>query len=205
MPDYSRKTETELEDIYLEGSNLSRAEAEEELMRRGIEQDDDGYFEFESEYQEPKDKSINYDEVKFGPIVLGILGIAVLLVGLFCTHFILGYSTNYTTEIWVGFGISLVLMILTRGRSKFFNFIFYLGCFAFLTRLFVNIIEYSEDQSYMSFLFVDETTDMIDLIKYGFLYAVYIFFAPYLLMKYGTSYVRMLRKPKTNKNSSLNL
>lgn len=190
MPDYTKKTDEDL--IHL-NEIYGDWEAGDELENRGYVQTRKG------EWVEI------YEPFVTSRTLLFFAGVIALLAGLFCTHFILGYSTNYTIQIWVGFVVSLVLMILTRGRSKFFNFIFYLGCFALLTRLFVNIIEYSEGQSYMSFLFEDETTDLIVLIKYGLFYAIYIFFAPYLLMKYGTSYVRLLRKAKPIKNKSLNI
>lgn len=192
MGKYSKKSDNFVEDKYTRGLNSERYEAEKELIRRGFNRDDNGSYKFEKDYEGHSEK---YEPTNLGPLFLIIVGTLLLITALFCTHFILGYSINFTLHIWIGFGVSLVLAILSKGRSKFFNFIFFLGCFSILTRFFVTIIEYTEGTTYIEFL-SSNTTDLIDLIKYGFFYAIYIFFAPYFLMKYGTFYIRTLTKSK---------
>ena len=130
-----------------------------------------------------------------------VVGIIVLLGSLIGTHFILGYSVNFTVPIWIGFGISFLLMILAKGNSKFFNFIFFLGCVAASTRFFATIIGLIENTDYVTYIYAD-STGIGDMIKYGFFYAIYIFFVPYILMKLITGIVRMISKPKYDEGKS---
>ncbi|MBM7620002.1 hypothetical protein JOC95_001854 [Bacillus tianshenii] len=190
MSKYSNKNSSELESLYQSGHS-DNYKIEQELFRRGYDQDNDGYFSFEEEYGQGNGKE---EESGLGALFLLIFGAVLVVASLIGSHFILGYSTNYTPHIWIAFGLSFLFMVLSRGRSKFLNFVFYLGCFALATRLFVTIIEMLENEVYVSYITHDSTT-LTDMIKYGFYYGIYIAFVPYLTMKIITAITRAFREP----------
>lgn len=130
-----------------------------------------------------------------------VIGIVVLIACLLGSHFAIGYSVNFTRYIWIGFSIALVLMVLGRGRTKFLNFIFFLGCLAASTRFFATIVGLFEDTDYVHYFYA-ESTSLGDLLKYGFFYAVYISIVPYLLMKICAGLARVLMG-KNQKESNI--
>ncbi|MGD6991092.1 hypothetical protein [Sutcliffiella horikoshii] len=190
MANYSKKSVEELEVIY---ENSNSYGVEQELLNRGYEQDDNGYFEFEEEYGKEE------EDFGLGALFLLIVGALLVMASLIGTHYILGYSTNYTSHILICFALTSLFMVLSSGKSKFFNFLFYLGCFALATRLFVPIIEMLENDTYVNFITRDATTLSV-LIKYGFYYGVYITLVPYISMKIITALTRSIRKPHVGGN-----
>ncbi|WP_160719662.1 hypothetical protein [Bacillus sp. USDA818B3_A] len=207
MPDYHFRSDSDLKDDYYRGDPSQRDEAIKELSRR-YGRDDDGYFEFENGYEDPDDiKAKNESDSSsiFGlaPLFLIIIGIVVLIACLLGAHFVLGYSVNFSRYIWIGFSISLMLMVLGRGNSKFLNFIFFLGCLAATTRFFATIVGMIENSDYVSYLYADSTS-LWDMIKYGFFYAIYILIVPYLVLKICTALARVLMSKSQNDTTSLN-
>ncbi len=195
MADYSRKTDEELQRIYDGGNGGDELSAEFE--ERGYELDP--YFGLWSKKKEVKEE----EESGFGSLFLVILGVIVLIASLIGANIIIGYAVNFTKYIWIGFAITLLLMILGKGRSKFLNFIFFLGCLAASTRMFATIIGMVENTDYVTYFFA-ESTGILDMIKWGFFYAVYIFIVPYIVMKLITAIVRGVSKTNSNKNTTLN-
>lgn len=196
MADYSRKTDEELQRIYERsngGDDISFA-----LEDRGYELDP--YSGVWSEKKEDRKE----EESGFGSLFLAIIGGIVLIASLIAANIVIGYAVNFTKYIWIGFSITFLLMILGKGRSKFLNFIFFLGCLAVSTRMFATIIGMVENTDYVTYIFA-ESTGILDMIKWGFFYAVYIFIVPYIVMKLITAIVRGVSKTKSSNSNNTTL
>ncbi|APH04166.1 hypothetical protein [Bacillus weihaiensis] len=176
----------ELDEDLMEYSSWGDYEAEIELEERG--------------YVKSKGHWVNDDSSTV--FAIGIIKIALviaLLIFVFIgAHFIIGMSVVYQVYIYIGFVVTTVLMYLTRAKSKFFNFLFYLGCLAIATRQFANFIGHFIGEDYMTYVFIqDADTDV--LFKSGFYYIVYTLIVPYLMMKSILAIVREIRGVPKNK------
>ncbi|GAB6462114.1 hypothetical protein bcgnr5390_11220 [Bacillus luti] len=193
MGNYTNKTDEELERIYEHGSDSERRRADKELENRGLIEDEYG-----------NRKQDVPDVPNIGGSLLFILGLAALVAGLLGSLIIVTGAVVYEAYIYIGFILTFVLMYLAKGRFPFVNFLFYLGCLALATRLFANVIEMMENVDFATFL--NRRGDGLGgIIKYGFLYAIYIFFIPLFSMKLITAIVRKMHSKSENKNSTLNV
>ncbi|MCM3568992.1 hypothetical protein [Neobacillus mesonae] len=158
--------------------------AEEELYSRGYAQDSGRW--------------ITETEMSFalGKIILEIALVIALLLG---THFLVAYSIDFQLYVFIGFPITFLLMILGKGTSKFFNILFWIGCWALATRCFPLVFELIEDADYVEYF--NAGPGLWEWIKYGFIYAAYAAIIPYLVMKIITFIVAAFMD-KEEENSS---
>ncbi|WP_368908194.1 hypothetical protein, partial [Bacillus wiedmannii] len=190
MGDHSNKSDEELERLYYEGNARASRDAENKLYDRGYTLGPDS---------DTWDVALNQNDThSVGiPIPTGqgvfILVLAILIAGLIAFFIggflVIAYAVEYATYIYIGFVISFVLMCVTKGNSRFINFLFYLGCLALVTRLFTNVIELFENVDYVTFIMRD-TDGLGVIIKYGIIYSIYAAIIPLLLMKIITAIVR---------------
>ncbi|MCU7667579.1 hypothetical protein [Bacillus thuringiensis] len=193
MGNYSNKSDEELERIYEQGNDRDRYRADEELVRRGL---------IENEHGNRIQNDVDVPNI--GGSLLFILGLAAIAAGLLGALIIVAGAVVYEVYIYIGFILTFALMYLAKGRFPFVNFLFYLGCLALATRLFANVIEMMENVDFATF--INRRTDGLGvIIKYGFLYAIYIFIIPLFSMKLITSIVRKMHSKSENKNSKLNV
>nr|WP_255259420.1 hypothetical protein [Bacillus wiedmannii] len=203
--DHSNKSDEELERLYYEGNARASRDAENKLYDRGYTLDPDS---------DTWDVALNQNNThSVGiPIPTGqgafILVLAILIAGLIAFFIggflVIAYAVEYATYIYIGFVISFVLMYVTKGNSRFINFLFYLGCLALATRLFTNVIELFENVDYVTFIMRD-TDGLGVIIKYGIIYIIYAAIIPLLLMKRITAIIRKTKLKSNNKNSTLNV
>jgi len=204
MGKYSHKSDYELEIMREQGGNSvnDSLEIEIELENRGYEQDENGYFEFEPEH---KSKINNVNDVESevsgdGFLFKLILGAAFVIFCLFGTPVIVGYAINYSVIIYIGFILTFVLMYLAKATIPTLNSLFYLGCFALMTRFYADLVGYWEHTDYLTFIYRDSTNNVV-LIKYAVIYIVYIAIVPTLLFKA----IKMITWATYNKNKKTNL
>lgn len=193
MGNYSNKSDEELEQIYEHGSDRERYRADEELVNRGL---------IENEHGNRVRNDVDVPNI--GGTLLFILGLAAIAAGLLGALIIVAGAVVYEVYIYIGFILTFALMYLAKGRVPFVNFLFYVGCLALATRLFANVIEMMENVDFATF--TNRRTDGLGvIIKYGFFYAIYIFIIPLLSMKLITSIVRKIHSKSENKKSTLNI
>ncbi len=205
MGDHSNKSDEELERLYYEGNTRVSRDAENKLYDRGYTLDPDS---------DTWDVGSNQNDThSVGvPILTGqgtfLLFLAILIGGLIAFFIggflVIAYAVEYATYIYIGFVISFILMYVTKGNSRFMNFLFYLGCLALATRLFTNVIELFENVDYVTFIMRD-TDGLGVIIKYGIIYIIYAAIIPLLLMKVITAIVRKINLKSNNNNSTLNV
>lgn len=193
MTDYSKKSNYELEELYKSGEYSDSLESE--LIRRGYEQDKNGYWEFEEKYN----PSEAYGDFEFGLDVFKVVLIIALVVallwgGITIAHIFIGYADRYATLIYSGFGLSFLLMYYFKGKSKFANFIFYLGNFALATRMFTFIICNIENKKDFATYFFD--ADLGTLTKYTIIYIIYILIVPKISTSIITGITRKIIESK---------
>ncbi|GAB6563964.1 hypothetical protein ACQVSN_14165 [Bacillus mobilis] len=205
MGDHSNKSDEELERLYYEGNTCASRDAENKLYDRGYTLDPDSdTWDVGSNQNDTHSVGI--------PIPTGqwtfFLVLAILIAGLIAFFIggflVIAYAVEYATYIYIGFVISFVLMCVTKGSSRFMNFLFYLGCLALATRLFTNVIELFENVDYVTFIMRD-TDGLGVIIKYGIIYIIYAAVIPLLLMKVITAIVRKINLRSNNNNSTLNV
>ncbi|WP_141545982.1 hypothetical protein [Bacillus wiedmannii] len=205
MGDYSNKSDEELERLYYEGNTRASRDAENKLYDRGYTLDPDSdTWDVASNQNDTHSVGI--------PISTGqwtcFLVLAILIAGLIAFFIggflVIAYAVEYATYIYIGFVLSFVLMCVTKGNSRFINFLFYLGCLALATRLFTNVIELFENVDYVTFIMRD-TDGLGVIIKYGIIYIIYAAIIPLLLMKVITAIVRKINLRSNNNNSTLNV
>ncbi|WP_456363959.1 hypothetical protein [Priestia aryabhattai] len=204
MGKYSNKSDYELEILREQGGDSvnDSLEIEIELENRGYEQDENGYFEFEPEHKS-KINNVNGEENEVsgnGSLFKFVLWAAFVVFCLFGTPVIVGYSINYSVVIYIGFILTFVFMYLTKATLSTLNFLFYLGCFALMTRFYADLVGYWERTEYLTFVHRDSTNN-IDLIKYAVIYIIYIAIVPSLLYKA----IKMITWATHNKNKKSNL
>ncbi|GAB6460606.1 hypothetical protein bcgnr5390_10390 [Bacillus luti] len=203
MYNRSNITDEELERVYNHGSIHERGEAEYELRDRGYTLDSETN-KWDLPWNREYDNSIGIPISGGGGFVL--LGIVVLIaavLAIFIGGFIvIAYAVEYDIYIYISFVITFALMYLTRGNSKFINFLFYLSCLALATRFFTIVIELFEGVDYVTFITRD-SDGLGVIIKYGFLYAIYASIVPLLAVKLIVKTVRIKRSNFGNKNSTL--
>lgn len=205
MGDYSNKSDEELERLYYEGNTRASRDAENKLYDRGYTLDSDSdTWDLASNQNDTHSVGI--------PIPTGqgtfLLFLAILIGGLIAFFIggflVIAYAVEYATYIYIGFVLSFVLLCVTKGNSRFINFLFYLGCLALATRLFTNVIELFENVDYVTFIMRD-TDGLGVIIKYGIIYIIYAAIIPLLFMKIITTIVRKIHLKSKNKNSTLNV
>ncbi|MGA5680251.1 hypothetical protein [Bacillus cereus] len=205
MGDDSNKSDEELERLYYEGNTRASRDAENKLYDRGYTLDSDSdTWDVASNQNDAHSVGI--------PISTGqwtfFLVLAILIAGLIAFFIggflVIAYAVEYATYIYMGFVLSFVLMCVTKGNSRFINFLFYLGCLALATRLFTNVIELFENVDYVTFIMRD-TDGLGVIIKYGIIYIIYAAIIPLLLMKVITAIVRKINLRSNNNNSTLNV
>ncbi|MFE6584147.1 hypothetical protein ACFVM9_05315, partial [Bacillus mobilis] len=170
MGDHSNKSDEELERLYYEGNTRVSRDAENKLYDRGYTLDPD------SDTWDVGLKQNDTHSVGI-PIPTGqwtfFLVLAILIAGLIAFFIggflVIAYAVEYATYIYIGFVTSFILMYVTKGSSRFMNFLFYLGCLALATRLFTNVIELFENVDYVTFIMRD-TDGLGVIIKYGIIY-----------------------------------
>lgn len=204
MGKYSNKSDYELEILREQGGDSvnDSLEIEIELENRGYEQDENGYFEFEPEHKS-KINNVNGEENEVsgnGSLFKFVLWAAFVVFCLFGTPVIVGYAINYSVVIYIGFILTFVFMYLTKATLSTLNFLFYLGCFALMTRFYADLVGYWERTEYLTFVHRDSTNN-IDLIKYAVIYIIYIAIVPSLLYKA----IKMITWATHNKNKKSNL
>lgn len=205
MGDHSNKSDEELERLYYEGNTRVSRDAENKLYDRGYTLDPD------SDTWDVGLKQNDTHSVGI-PIPTGqwtfFLVLAILIAGLIAFFIggflVIAYAVEYATYIYIGFVTSFILMYVTKGSSRFMNFLFYLGCLALATRLFTNVIELFENVDYVTFIMRD-TDGLGVIIKYGIIYIIYAAIIPLLLMKVITAIVRKINLKSNNNNSTLNV
>lgn len=193
MGNYSNKSDEELERIYEHGTSSERRMADEELENRGLIENENG-----NRVQN------DVDVPNIGGTLLFIIGLVALVAGLIGWIFLVVIAVNFELYIFIGFILTFALMYLAKGRSSFINFLFYLGCLALATRLYANVIGLMEHADFITF--VNRSHGGIGvIIKYGFIYVIYICIVPYFSMKLITLIVRKFHSKSENKNSTLNV
>ncbi|MED3033444.1 hypothetical protein P4313_00100 [Bacillus tropicus] len=205
MGDHSNKSDEELERLYYEGNTRVSRDAENKLYDRGYTLDPDSDT-WDVGLKQNDNHSVGI------PIPTGqwtfFLVLAILIAGLIAFFIggflVIAYAVEYATYIYIGFVTSFILMYVTKGSSRFMNFLFYLGCLALATRLFTNVIELFENVDYVTFIMRD-TDGLGVIIKYGIIYIIYAAIIPLLLMKVITAIVRKINLKSNNNNSTLNV
>ncbi|MDU9693621.1 hypothetical protein O0Q50_20820 [Priestia aryabhattai] len=186
MGKYSHKSDYELEIMREQGGDSlnDSLEIEIELENRGYEQDENGYFEFEPEHKSNihNDGSVGNEESGDGFLFKFILCAAFVIFCLFGTPIIVGYAINFSFFIYIGFILTFAFMYLGKAVLPTVNFLFYLGCFALMTRFYADLVGYWEQTNYLTFVHSD-STHFVDLLKYAVIYIFYIAIVPYLLFK----------------------
>ncbi|WP_394555351.1 hypothetical protein C1N61_27510 (plasmid) [Priestia aryabhattai] len=186
MGKYSHKSDNDLEIMRLKGGDSinDSLDIEIELENRGYEQDENGYFAFEPEHKpnihnadfERNETSSDRFPFKF------ILCAAFIIFCLFGTPVIVGYAINYSIYIYIGFILTFIFMYVTKAALPTLNVLFYLGCFALMTRFYADLVGYWEHTDYLTYIYSD-STHFLDSFKYAVIYIVYIAIVPYLLFK----------------------
>ncbi|GAB6427925.1 hypothetical protein bcgnr5372_38380 [Bacillus luti] len=203
MYNRSNITDEELERVYKHGSIHERDEAEYELRDRGYTLDAETNT-WDLPWNQEDNHSIGIP--LFGGQGAFFLGLAILIAGLIAIFIggfiVIAYAVEYAVYIYISFAITFALMYLTRGNSKFINFLFYLSCLALATRFFTIVIEVFEGVDYVTFITRD-SDGLGVIIKYGFLYAIYASIVPLLAVKLIVKTVRIKRSNFGNKNSTL--
>ena len=119
-----------------------------------------------------KTNRIINNERGFG--LLGILLVIILIAAcIMGTHVLIGYWTNYSMFIYIVFAATLLLVILTKAKFEFFNWIFLIGCWALATRLFPYFFSIFEGD-YMTFYYSEYNRNLWEWIKMSALYYRYM-------------------------------
>jgi len=203
MGKYSHKSDNDLEIMRLKGGDSinDSLDIEIELENRGYEQDENGYFEFEPEHK-PNIHNADFARNETSSdwfLFKLILGAAFVIFCLFGAPIIVGYAINYSVYIYIGFIVTFAFMYLAKATIPTLNSLFYLGCFALMTRFYADLVGYWEGTDYLTFIHRD-STHFIDSLKYAVIYIFYIAIVPYLLFK-SIKIITLATKHKKEKSN----
>lgn len=203
MGKYSHKSDNDLELMRLKGGDSinDSLDIEIELENRGYEQDGNGYFAFEPEHK-PNIHNADFerDETSSDRFLFKFILCATFVIFcLFGTPVIVGYAINFSFYIYIGFILTFSFMYLGKAALPTVNFLFYLGCFALMTRFYADLVGYWEHTSYLTFVH-SNSTHFVELLKYAVIYIFYIAIVPYLLFKVikTITLATLVKKEKSN-------
>lgn len=203
MGKYSHKSDYELEIMYEQGGDSisDSLEIEIELENRGYEKDKNGYFEFEPEHKSNINNADFAENEASGDWFMFkfILGTAFVIFCLFGTPVIVGYAINFSLYIYIGFILTFTFMYLAKAALPTLNALFYLGCFALMTRFYADLVGYLEHTDYLTYIYSD-STHFLDSFKYAVIYIFYIAIVPYLLFK-SIAMITLATKNKKEKSN----
>ncbi len=166
-------------------NDLTNYRAEEEYKRRGLDQYDD----------EDSDYSGADVGGALGFGVILILLAAIIIISVYISLYAVGLVQRHWFFVLVLFLATFYFMFKKQGYSRFFNLLFFIGCYSLFTLIFPVLFS---DLALRGLTFnqymANPTIDFIELMKFSFFYALFMV-ASYFFSKIVTSRVRKKSSP----------
>ena len=175
--DYKKMLDSEVE--WLHKTDSTDFRAEQEYRDRGLD---------ELEEEEHYDYYSGGGEAGLIGFVLLLILLAVgTVVGVYISLYTVGVARSNAFFVIVIFLASYYFMFRKQGYSRFFNFLFFIGCGGLFTLLFPILfsgiaLRGLTFEQYMA----EPTIDFIEMIKFSFFYALFMV-ASYFFAKFVTS------------------